>query len=208
MRKGGADFGPAVGFLAVAFVVLDSEDIHVSGSACRRWGGWWYQVLWAGLRLFMDGSLSVRNSEMQRAVGYRRLRGMGRGICGAFIEICARDLYIAFRAGVNPLGFAVPAAHKPGVAVNGHPSIACVRPMEPAGKTCDAMLSCIAASQGPASVPVPLEAMPRAPVLHAPSRNIEIPPVVVVSSLAMRSVGRWDWLQCRYQGFEIRWIST
>jgi hypothetical protein len=66
------------------------------------------------------------------------------------------ELDITFRTGVNPS-------------------------FGPAGKTCDAMLSCIAASQGPASVPFPLGEMPRAHVLHsrathASHRDIELLP--------------------------------
>ena len=38
------------------------------------------------------------------------------------------------RAGVNPLGCAIHASRKPGVAVNGHPSNACVRPLGARGK--------------------------------------------------------------------------
>jgi hypothetical protein len=63
-----------------------------------------------------------------------------------------------FRTAVNPLRCAVPAARKPGVAIHGHPRDACVAPLEAAGKTCDAMLSCIAASRGSPSLATPLGA--------------------------------------------------
>jgi len=63
-----------------------------------------------------------------------------------------------FRTAVNPLRCAVPATRKPWVAIHGHPCDACVAPLEAAGKTCDAMQSCIAASQGLPSLANPLGA--------------------------------------------------
>src|SRR6266481_83663 len=82
----------------------------------------------AELRPIQHGTLRSRNSLLSRA---RRLDREGIS-----------------RAAVNPLRCAVPAPRKPGVAIPGHPRDACVAPLGAAGKTCDAMQSCIAASQG------------------------------------------------------------
>ena len=86
-----------------------------------------------------------------------------------------RAFPISFWVAVNPLRCAVRAARKPGVAIHGHPSNACVGPREAAGNTCDAF-----------AVRASLQAWVRRPwrtrwrirrahVLHAPGREWEGP---------------------------------
>ena len=63
------------------------------------------------------------------------------------------------RTAVNPFRYAVPATRKPWVAVTGHPSIACDRPLEAPGKTfCAIAVVQRAESQGFAIVQIPLDA--------------------------------------------------
>ena len=106
-----------------------------------------------------------------------------------------------FRAAVNPFGFAFGASRKPWVTVLGHPSNACVRPLDAAGNTFSALARDASAPASlrtsPASMSgrspacgspcsalnaggLPIHSKPRSshamsPVFHAPLHDFELP---------------------------------
>lgn len=83
-----------------------------------------------------------------------------------------REPELTARAAVNPLRCAVDAPRKPWVTVHRHPSNACVRPMDAAGKTCDACAVLHRCKPGFTIHGEPARCMRRARVFHAPGHKL------------------------------------